>query len=563
VRDTILGINCTLQPDGSYSFEGNVAVVRRNRPLFAISQERVTRRRYDGGFRDALAYALERTGTNLADVEAVAVSGFGQPTEGDPEGRAQIRAAVEEATGGRVPFVFVSSHHEAHAAGAAATSGFTEALVAVVDGDGSIIGPRRAPMLFANSMERTSFYALRGGSMSLVERDHDGVGEVGFGKAYARVTRYLGFQSYHHAGKTMGLAPFGDPGRLAAFPLFEPDGAGRFRTTMRSSEDGQADLRRWFESRGFRLPERRDAGDLIRRIDMDVARWIQEQIEHAVVSRVLHLAARERLSRVCGTGGVFLNSVMNRKLEDALGPGRLFVPPSPGDAGLALGAAAHYLWKCDGRLPEWPAVSSLGGAYDNEEIGEAIGRLGDGVRATRCDDVSRAAAEALSRGKVVAWFQGPSEYGPRALGHRSLLADPRSPWTKEILNHQVKRREWFRPYAPAVLAQRCGDYFDAPSEVPFMMSVANARSRALAEIPSSIHVDRTARLQTVSRERSPLFAALLDEFCALTGVPVVLNTSFNLAGMPIVERPEDALGCFLQADGVDLLAIGDYLVVRG
>jgi carbamoyltransferase len=559
---TVLGVNCTLQPDGSYTFEGNVALVRDGLPIFAIAQDRVSRARYDGRFEDALRYAYARTGVRPEELEAIAVSTFGQPTIPENETRRRIVEVVRAAAGSSAPIEIVATHHEAHAALAMAASGFDEALIAVIDGDGSIIGERRDPQLWRNPIERTSFYRVRRGALELIERDHDSPGEVGFGKAYARVTKYVGFGGYQHAGKTMGLAPFGDPSAWPELALFEPDAAGRFRTEMANSAEGKAEVSRWFLSRGVELPPPRDAGRPLRRVDLDLARWIQEDLERAIPARLERLAKREGTRRVCGAGGVFLNSVLNRRLHALFGPGAFFVPSAPGDSGLALGAAAWYLWRRDGAPPRWPRNPHLGGEYSVAELERAVKTHGGGFDVERCSEPERRAAEALARGELVGWFQGASEYGPRALGNRSILADPRNAWTKDVLNHQVKGREWFRPYAPAVLAEESRRYFDALEEVPEMMATAGALRSADIEAPACVHVDHTARIQTVREESNPRFAALIRELRSLTGVPIVLNTSFNLGGQPIVETPEDALACFAAADSLHHLFLGPLRISR-
>ena len=560
----ILGVNCTRQQDGRLTADGNVAVYVDGRIVFAVAEERVTRRKYDGGFVAGLRYALDRTGISADELDAVAVVSFGQPIDQAAEIGRRISDEIIGALGADVEVDYVASHHEAHAYSAAAQAGVDRGIVAVLDNTGSMLGSRSSGVFWENRFEMTSYYLLADGRLSLIARDHDGPGAVGYGRAYSKVTRYIGFQSYQESGKTMGLAALGTGSRFGDLRLFD-GGAGPMSTTMRTSENGLADLEEWFAAQGRPLPGARSPGTPIRPVDVELASWIQRELEDSVIERLADLVIRHGVEHVCVAGGVALNSVMNRRIADELKLKSVFVPPSPSDTGLALGAVAAHVACRTGFLPRWEATPFLGGSFAEDEIGGAVKAFGDDLVARRCDDVARAAAEALVRGEIVGWFQGASEYGPRALGHRSILADPRNHWQKDVLNHQVKMREWFRPYAPAVLATHADRYFDLGdkgAEVPFMMQVAPAREAAQLDIPACVHADGTSRLQTVSPEDAPLFARLIEEFGEISGVPVVLNTSFNLAGMPIVETPTDALRCLIEANRLDRVFIGGFDVRR-
>jgi carbamoyltransferase len=257
---------------------------------------------------------------------------------------------------------------------------------------------------------------------------------------------------------------------------------------------------------------------------------------------------------------VGLNSVMNGKvLLD--GPfDEVFIQPAASDAGTAVGAAL-WVHSCLLNLPRPPMMEHVfwGPGFTDEEIAETLARYGDRVTYRRLDDPARVGAEIIARGEILGWFQGRMEFGPRALGNRSILADPRRPDMKDILNARVKHREPFRPFAPSVLEERSGDYFTADSPSPFMILVFDVRPEKRELIPAITHVDGTGRLQTVSRETNPRYWALIKEFERLTGVGLVLNTSFNVMGEPIVCQPKEAVECLLST-GVDRLIIGDYLV---
>ena len=359
----------------------------------------------------------------------------------------------------------------------------------------------------------------------------------------------------------MALASFVDPSRLCQYPLYQTNSSGNISTALthaEHSEDGLADLTHWFNKQGFQLPPPRNGGPL-RPIDFHLASWIQHQIESSIAERLSGLLEKYDVEGVCVAGGVALNSVLNRHLEDAL-KCPVFVPPSPGDSGLALGAVSWYLWKRDGIIPQFGAVPYLGPKYSSKDIERAIKEAGRSFSVYRSDSPTADAAAAIRAGKVIAWFSGRSEFGPRALGNRSILVSPQNHWTKDFVNHQVKGREWFRPYAPSVIEEIASEYFKIKGPVPYMMKVAQVRESAIGQLASCVHVDRTARLQTVTRSSNPAFYELLS--CLESEIPAVLNTSFNIAGMPIVESPVDAIDCFSRSGGLELLFLEDFVLSK-
>jgi carbamoyltransferase len=253
--------------------------------------------------------------------------------------------------------------------------------------------------------------------------------------------------------------------------------------------------------------------------------------------------------------------VLNAKIESLTCLDEVFIPPAPDDSGISLGAVCWYTWKKYGMIPKFKCNPYLGSSFSDEEISQAIDCFANKIQRSRVDDVTKKAAESLMKGEVIGWFQGRSEFSPRSLGNRSILASPINPWNKDILNHTVKLREWFRPFAPSIRLEDVPKYFVSTAS-PYMMKVAKAKNIALSTIPSCIHVDGTSRLQTVSREQNLHFHKLISHFFELSNIPIVLNTSFNLAGMPIVESPTDAIECFISASNLDKLFIGNFVVTR-
>lgn len=552
-----LGIHCSLQPDGALPADGNVAISVDGRPIFAIAEERVSRRKYDGDFRQSLAYALQRTGIAASDVDLVGVSTFSRWVDAPDSDFDDIRAMVRASLGVDVPIHIARSHHEIHAWAAAAYCPEPDALVAVFDNEGSILqrpGGGYASLAF----ERTSYYRRRGDDLELIARDHFAPGEVGYGKAYSKVTRYLGFQSYQESGKTMGLAPFGV--RPPHFPDLFARSEGAV-TGLANGPDGLRDLEAWFASHGIALDPRL-AGEAVRKRDADLAFWIQDELERSVAHRLRSLVSQFAPRAVALSGGVALNCVMNAKLREALPVTDIFVPPSPGDAGLAVGVLAWLERLTQGRIPCFPASPYMGGSFNRDETLKAVADSAGEVEAVEIADPVADCAERLTQGAIMGWVQGASEYGPRSLGARSIVADPRNPWMKEVLNNLVKSREWFRPYAPAVLATEAHRYFEEPFSSPYMMHTAVCKPACVRDAPAAVHVDGTARLQTVGEAESPDFFALIKAFGQRTGVPILLNTSFNLGGEPIVESPADAVRTLLNCPRLDLIYVGAIRIQR-
>jgi carbamoyltransferase len=424
------------------------------------------------------------------------------------------------------PFEFVE-HHLAHAASAYYGSGFAEAAILTIDGRGEL-----ATTLHA---------AGHGASIEKVE-------EVRYphslGLLYEHVTEYLGFLRSSDEYKVMALAS---------------DGGDRyidlFREMVRVSEDGRYTVT--FADLVSACGAPREPGGAIEQRHLDVAAGVQRVLEETVLSLARWLHARTRLDALCLAGGVALNCVMNARIRDEGPFAQMFVQPAAGDAGTALGAASFVDARQRGVATPWKMTHAyLGPEFSDDDIRAALARAK--LPYTEPPDIADAVAELLTEDRIVGWYQGRMEFGPRALGARSILASPAGPAMKDRLN-AIKGREEFRPVAPAVLEERCADYFEPAAPSPFMLFITNVRPEAAGSIPAVRHVDGTARIQTVSPEHAPAFHALIEAFARRTGVPVIVNTSFNTAGRPIVCTPEDAIECFASSP-LDALAMGPFLV---
>jgi carbamoyltransferase len=407
------------------------------------------------------------------------------------------------------------------------------------------------------------------------------------GLLYSAFTDFTGFRVNSGEYKVMGLAPYGEPrfARLILDHLIDVKEDGSFRldqryfdysTGLRMTNDSFAAL--------FGVPARKPE-DPLEPVHMDLAASIQYVTEEIMLRLTRSLAAETGARNLCLAGGVALNCVANGKV---LRDGRfdeLWVQPAAGDAGGALGAALaayHIEFDCARRLSndiDSMSGSYLGPAFDDDEIGRRLASVGARFVHLSEEEMLDRTANALAEEKAVGWFQGRMEFGPRALGARSILADARSPTMQRILNLKVKYRESFRPFAPSVLREDVAEWFELDRDSPYMLivaDVAECRRRDISEadrglagldklnvprshIPAVTHVDNSARIQTVRRETNPLYQALLTRFKALTGCPVLVNTSFNVRGEPIACTPEDAFRCFMGSE-IDCLAIGNFFL---
>jgi carbamoyltransferase len=443
-------------------------------------------------------------------------------------------------------------HHLCHAAGAFFASPYDEALIVSVDGFGD-----GSSALIATGRDTAIEESLR----------IDEANSIGL--EYLRATFHLGLGGYGVEGKTQGLAAYGEPTLFDAYMReidVTADGGVilsdrlKGQSSALAAEGGYLNTQiltnRFLDNLGVR----RIAPEPLVEAHNNLAASVQKMLERVVVELCLAGQRRGGQRNLVLSGGVAMNSSLNGRLLSSGAFDHIFALPMASDRGIGLGAALNYAHQTLG-VDRFFALDDVffGGAFDNRAAVRAM-RKG-GLKHRRSDDIHELAAEALAQGKIIGWFQGRSEMGARALGNRSILADPRVAGMKDVLNERVKHREWFRPFAPAVLAERAADYFEFPpgvADLSFMTFTVNATERGKSDIPASVHVDGTARVQTVDAKRHPDFHRLIARFAEITEVPVLLNTSFNDQGEPIVETPDDAVATFLKTD-MDILCIGDVV----
>ena len=569
----ILGIN-------AYHGDAAAALIVDGELVAAAEEERFNRVKHCAGFPALAArWCLDDAGLRPDDLDHVAVSRDPRANLGRKllrtirhgasarylkarlENASRIRdvgSALAEALGvdGLRARVHNVEHHAAHVASAFFVSPFHEAAILSVDGFGD----------FASTMLAHG----RGNRFDVLDRV---IYPHSLGIFYTAVTQWLGFPHYGDEGKVMGLAPYGTPRHLGKMrelvkldgPLFEL-GLDYFvhdkEGVDMNWDEGSPTIGRIYSDRLVELfgPAREEQGEITAHYN-DVAASAQSMTEEAILHLVETLWERTRTSNLCLAGGVALNAVANGRILPETPFEELYIQPAAGDSGTAVGAAYH-VWNQELRQPRGFVMEHAftGPEFSDDEIRTALGEAG--VEAERLDDdaLFAAVAERIADGDVVGWFQGRMEFGPRALGHRSIVADPRSHSMKDVLNARIKHREPFRPFAPSILAERAGDWYEQDYPSPFMVLVYKTASDKRDKVPAVNHVDDTGRVQSVEARVEPRYHRLISEFEKRTGVPILLNTSFN-ENEPIVMTPRDALDTFLKTK-MDVLALGNFVVRR-
>ena len=591
----ILGIS-------AYYHDSAAAIIQDGEIVAAAQEERFTRKRHDARFpENAVRYCLGESGLSITDLKAVvfydkpfltferlletylafAPRGFGSFLRAMPvwlkEKLYQKTTLKDElaALGGlrksELPPLLFGTHHESHAASAFYPSPFDRAAVLCMDGVGE--------------WATTSVWLGEGNKLTplwQIDFPHS------LGLLYSAFTYYCGFKVNSGEYKLMGLAPYGEPKYVDTIlkHLIDLKDDGTFRLDMRyfNYATGLTMTNDRFNNL-FGGPPRRPESPLTQR-DMDIARSIQEVTEE-IVLRLARMLRRELgVDYLCLAGGVALNCVANGRVLRESGLRDLWIQPAAGDAGGSVGAALtgwHRYYDQPRRVNKTDAMKGayLGPGFSNDQIESTLQRVGARYRRLDGDELLNEIARLLAEGNVVGWFQGRMEFGPRALGARSILGDPRSASMQSTMNLKIKFRESFRPFAPAVLADRVSEYFDLDRPSPYMMLVApvceSLRLPILhvdgteseidrlkiprSHLPAITHVDYSARVQTVHADTNPRFHRLLEIFADRTGCPVLVNTSFNVRGEPIVSSPEDAWRCFMRTE-MDHLVLEDFLLAK-
>lgn len=562
----ILGLNC-------YRHDSSACLVKDDEVVTCVQEDRFNRKKHYGGFpAKAIAYALEKAGISFSDISLIGF--FCRPWYGlfkrIPSIIRYLPSSINwsnEYSGSfwaminirgqfkkvfkvkKIPKIYFVEHHLAHMAGVFFTSSFDKAAILSFDAAGEC---HSTVMGFGEKNKISVFHKI-----ALPNS---------LGYFYNAICQYLGFRHFDYGpddaeGKVMALASYGQPRYLNLFSrMLIEDKDGSFVINLKYFEY-QLGKKKYFSSKLEEiLGPRRLPGQPITQRHMDIAASLQSQLEIAVLRLTEKLYKITKINNLCLAGGVALNCVMNTKILQQGLFKNIFIYPDAGDAGTALGSALyihHIILDRQNRLEI--DIPFLGPAYNNDECERAL--LSSGLSYKYYEDITSVGAGLLAEGKILGWVQGQLECGPRALGNRSILADPRNPEMKDKLNRKVKFREAFRPFAPSVLEEKAREYFEIDPPFPFMLFAVKIRDSKRHLIPAVLHIDDSARLQTVNRETNPTFWALLKRFEELTGIPILLNTSFNIKGEPIVNSPQDAINCF-QKTRIDALILGNFVVEK-
>ncbi len=568
-QNYILGIN-------AYDHDVSACLLRDGQIAFAVAKERITRRKHDGGFyQEVVDYCLKAEGIALDDVDLVVHNSYILPTHdievrlwttGDMSLKERNQAAQHPLYLSKSNKVVTVSHHLAHAYSAFAVCPFEEGVVIVVDGVGSYctdITEQDQLTKGVNPLARESesYYRFQGSKLETLKKvwlnpvrgflSDEFYHMRGLGALYSRVSSYV-FADWNKCGEVMGLAPYGRPNCFK--PLVE------FKDGELQVPDWGTDFNQPFVPES---PVKWEASTAMKHWE-DIAWRVQDDTERVLLERAIWLREVTGAKNLCIAGGVALNCVANGKIVREAGYDNVWIQPAAGDDGIAIGCA-YYGHLAVQKKPRSFVMQHayLGASYEDNEIEAAAKQWL--VRAQTFNGADRSiyreTAKVLTQGEVVGWFQGCSEFGPRALGNRSILADPRDAKMKDVLNARVKHRQAFRPFAPIVLAERASEIFEGDGDSPFMLIAKRVTPEWKDKVPAIVHVDGTARVQTVRRDHNERLYLLLKAFEDLTGVPVLLNTSFNIRGEPIVETPADAMKCFLST-GIDYLAMHDMLIAK-
>jgi carbamoyltransferase len=571
----ILGMN-------AYHADASAVLLKDGEIVAAVEEERFNRVKHSAGFPTlAVQYCLRRAGIRIDEVAHIGLSQVpsahlinkityvlhnrlmfthqGLDRLRSVEKIRNIKAVLAECLGAdestlTMPF-YNLEHHQAHMASAFLVSPFQESAVLSIDGFGDLC----STMMGHGSGERI-----------------EEIGSVLFphslGLFYTAVSQYLGFEDYGDEGKVMGLAPYGEPRYFdKMLEIVQPAGKSGFELNLEnfthhingvemSWDYGTPYIGRVYSDKLCEIlgPSRKPDSEITDH-HRDIAASLQKCLEYHLFRILNDLHDRTGSTNLCMAGGVAYNSVANGLITRNTPFRQLFIQPAAGDSGTALGVAFH-IWNSILGYPRNCVMRDayLGPENTEKELEQALRSFG--AQYERYDDIGDRAADLLASGKIVGWFQDRMEFGPRALGNRSILADPRQERIKDALNRRIKHRESFRPFAPSVMEEYLGEYFEDSYESPFMLMVFKVRPEQRHKIPAIEHVDHTGRVQSVSRSMNPKFWNLLEAFRKRTGIPLLLNTSFN-ENEPIVCTPQDALHCFATTK-MDALVLGNFLLSR-
>jgi carbamoyltransferase len=555
------------------SHDASAALIRDGHIAYAIAQERISRKKHEAtNVAAAIKYVLDAENITPKDLSLIVACNLGRPLGGWPQAERDFHVELASSVGS---VVVHSSHHELHAYSALYTSPFMDAAIVVADGTGSRLAEMRDTnlddtmidnepsfdrLMYLDYQEGESlFVSVHGKELRSVLRrfttrvPYDFASEdISLGRLYSYASKHI-FETNFDAGKTMALASYGDASQLPSFLCID-------------GESIRVD-RKLLSIFGMKPMKNQPT------VWVNLAARVQEDVQHAMLRRAQHLRRATDVSNLCIAGGVGLNCTANQLIRIGAGFDRVYCMPASTDDGIAIGAALFGYHNLLGRERLAPSAFNayLGRNYRETEVTDAVAlaanRLGGHLRVSRLsfedESLYRSVSQILLEDKVIGWFQGRSEFGPRALGNRSILASPATASIRDRINGDIKGRESFRPLAPIVLQSECSRYFevDIGFASPHMMFNVPVRAAMRAQIPAVVHTDGTARVQTVTNEDNEMLAALLEHMTLRQAPPVLLNTSLNGPGDPIVETPAEAVDLFTGST-LDALVLKNYLLLK-
>ncbi len=556
----ILGISC-------FYHDSAACLLKDGKILSAAQEERFTRKKHDLSFPiNAIKYCMKEAGISVKDIsyigfyekpfikfERILTTYIATFPRSFPSFIKAIPLWLHEKLwvphiirkeldyAGDIVFV---NHHLCHAASSFFVSPFEEAAILTIDGVGE--------------WECATYGAGKGEEIKLVK-------DISFphslGLLYSAFTYYLGFRVNSAEYKVMGLAPYGKPVYydliMKELVRVKPDGSFKLNMKYFAYDYGLTMTNRSFDKLFGRPPRKPESA--LEKFHEDIAASLQKVTEEIILKMAVNLQHETGSKNLCLAGGVALNCVANGRIIKETPFRNIYIQPASGDAGSAVGVASYiYHSILKNKRSFVMDHAFLGPEYQNDDIRKYFDENGIEYREYKARELVKEAAVLINNQSTIGWFQGRMEFGPRALGARSILADPRNPDAKNIVNSKIKFREEFRPFAPTVLAEKASEYFDLKCPSPFMLIVAQVKPEKRF-MPSITHVDGSARIQTITKEANPLYYDLINEFYRLSGCPVVLNTSFNLRGEPLVMTPHDAFLCFMRS-ALDYLVIGNFIL---
>ena len=556
----ILGISC-------FYHDAAVCLLHNGVPVAAADEQVFSRKKHDSSFpTQSVNWALKQAGITINQIEAVAFydkpllkferilkshvatfpRSFSQFVKGMPSWfntKLKFKKVLKRELGYTGPVCF-SEHHMSHAASAFFASGWDEAAILTVDGVGE--------------WATTSWGIGKGSKITFQDEIHF---PHSVGLLYSAFTYYLGFKVNSAEYKVMGLAPYGEPkyvDRIKQLITIKDDGTFRLNMKHFSFDYGLKMYKPSFETI-MGAPTRSMESGPLEQFHKDVARSLQEVVNEVMVKLATNIVERTGLKRLCLAGGVALNCVANGHILRDSPVDEIFIQPAAGDNGGAMGAALWLWHQVLNKQRDWKLTSPyLGPEYSEQQMQQTLDQYGAVYHRMDTEALLDTTTDLLNDAKVIGWHQGRMEWGPRALGHRTIMGDPRHPQMREIINAKIKMREGFRPFAPTVLEEDTEAYFQLNCPSPYMLLVAPVRED-IPPLPSITHVDGSARVQTIRQDQDDLYYRLIKRFKDKTGCSVVINTSMNVRGEPIVNTPEDTYRCFMRTH-MDALVMGPFIL---